>query len=144
MMLRRLLSTSSAKNLPIVITQGAWGKMEEISKKQHISQFLFSASSGGCNGYNYELTLIEKEEFDEIIVENTTGRIKPTTFENNNIDFLVDPVAEMILIGTTVDFVTEDYSKGIFESKFTFTPDKEIAASCGCGVSFSPRDSLSV
>ena len=37
------------------------------------------------------------------------------------------------------NFVGEDYAKDIFESKFIFSPDKELASSCGCGVSFSPK-----
>jgi Fe-S cluster assembly iron-binding protein IscA len=45
----------------------------------------------------------------------------------------------MILLGTTVDFVSSDYNKNIFESKFIFKPDQNFASSCGCGVSFTPN-----
>ena len=45
----------------------------------------------------------------------------------------------MYLIGTTIDYESEDFEKGRFESKFTFTPDKDFATSCGCGVSFNPK-----
>ena len=31
----------------------------------------------------------------------------------------------------------QDYTKNIYESKFVFTPDKKMATSCGCGVSFA-------
>ena len=48
-------------------------------------------------------------------------------------------MAELYLIGTTVDYVSEDFSKGIYESKFKFIPDKDKASTCGCGVSFSPK-----
>ena len=34
----------------------------------------------------------------------------------------------------------EDFNKGIFESKFIYNIDKEKASSCGCGVSFMPRN----
>ena len=59
--------------------------------------------------------------------------------ENNDsgAKVLVDPQSEMILFGTTIDFVTEDFSKGIFENKFIFKPDNELVSACGCGVSFS-------
>ena len=33
-------------------------------------------------------------------------------------------MSEMLLLGTTVDFIEEDYSKNIFESRFIFTPEK--------------------
>jgi Fe-S cluster assembly iron-binding protein IscA len=51
----------------------------------------------------------------------------------------VDPLSEMLLLGTTIDYVQEDYNQQIYESKFVFTPQKDLATSCGCGVSFSPR-----
>ena len=49
---------------------------------------------------------------------------------------LVDPFSEMMLFGTTIDFINEDFNKGIFENKFIFRPDKDIVNACGCGVSF--------
>ena len=54
--------------------------------------------------------------------------------------FTIDPVSEDLLVGTTIDFQEEDYERGIFSSKFTFTPDKDLASACGCGVSFSRRE----
>ena len=49
-------------------------------------------------------------------------------------------MSEMYLIGTTIDYVKEDYNKGIFENKFIYNIDKKLASSCGCGVSFMPRN----
>ena len=57
--------------------------------------------------------------------------------ENEDITIVIDPMAEMLIIGTTIDYVSEDYVKGVFENKFVFTPDKNLATSCGCGVSFA-------
>ena len=96
---------------------------------------MLSAISGGCNGFNYDLTLIDKNNFDSFF--NTT--LHPMVIEKDDIKLLVDPVAEMILLGTKIDYVSEDYSKGIFENKFIFTPNKDFASSCGCGVSFNPK-----
>ena len=45
----------------------------------------------------------------------------------------------MFLFGTKIDFIKEDYNKNIFESKFIFIPDKNLATSCGCGISFNPK-----
>ena len=46
----------------------------------------------------------------------------------------------MHLIGTEIDYIEEDINKGIFESKFVFNIDKKIASTCGCGVSFMPKN----
>ena len=48
-------------------------------------------------------------------------------------------MSEFLLIGTTIDYINEDFSNGIFENKFIFSPDKTLANSCGCGISFTPK-----
>ena len=49
-------------------------------------------------------------------------------------------MSEMALLGTTIDYISEDYNQGVFENKFIFTPDKDYASSCGCGISFTPKN----
>ena len=123
-MIRNLISKA-----PIVVTDKAWIKLKDIANKSDISTFLFSAKSGGCNGFNYLIENI-KDDFDK----EKTNYIK-----NENIKMYVDPFSEMLLLNTTIDFVEEDYKKGNYGSKFVFIPDKDFATSCGCGVSFAPK-----
>ena len=52
----------------------------------------------------------------------------------------IDPVSEMYLLGTTIDYMKEDYSKKIYENKFIYEVDKNLMTSCGCGISFSPKN----
>ena len=59
--------------------------------------------------------------------------------EEGEAKLFIEPEAEMFLIGTTIDFESEDFEKGRFENKFTFTPHKDFATCCGCGVSFNPK-----
>ena len=119
----------------IQVTKNAWVKMSQIinaSKNQY--GFIYSASSGGCNGFNFELNLLEKNMYEEII-----KRKFYTVLNNDPTKLYIDPVSEMYLLGTTVDYIQEDYGKGIFESKFKFEINKEKMSSCGCGISFSPK-----
>ena len=118
-------------NTSIQITNKAWGKIGNILKETKKFSFLFSASGGGCNGYNYDFKVIDKIQFDAIINET---KIKPTIIENKNLSVLIDPLSEFLLIGTTIDF-----KESIYESKFNFIVNKELAYSCGCGTSFSPK-----
>ena len=37
-----------------------------------------------------------------------------TMLEKGNAKICIEPTVEMLLIGTTIDFVEENYSKGIF------------------------------
>ena len=98
-MLKRLFST--AIKYPITITDNSWNKMSSIIKKQNAPGFLFSASSGGCNGFNYKLKLLDQAKFDKINDDNK--KFKTTIIEKDNVKVLIDPMAEMILMGTIID-----------------------------------------
>ena len=134
-MIKRMLS--STINSSIIISQNDWNKIFEINTT-HKGNFLFSATGGGCNGFNYKLNIIDDNEYEQIISERKT-KIKPTIIQNKNSIVLVDPLSEFLLLGTTIDYINEDYSKGIYENKFIFIPDKNFASTCGCGTSFTPK-----
>lgn len=121
---------------PIIeITKNAWKKMGSIMKKSNNSTgFSFGVKSGGCNGFNFNLKLINENDKEKLILQ------KPNVLNNNNVNIFIEPISEIYLIGTTIDYVKEDYDKGIFESKFTYNISKDIASSCGCGISFSPKN----
>lgn len=121
------------KNI-INVTKNAWGKLENIINKSNNSNgFIFGVTSGGCNGFNFDLKLINQEEYNKII------KLKPTILKHNSVKLYIEPLSEMYLIGTTIDYVNEDFNKGIFENKFTYNIDRKLASSCGCGVSFMPK-----
>ena len=123
-----------SKNI-INVTANAWKKMSSIIQKSNNKNgFIFGANSGGCNGFNFDLRLIEQEEKKEIM------KMKPSILTNNDVNLYIEPLSEMHLIGTTLDYINEDFSKGIFENKFVYKIDKKLASSCGCGVSFMPRN----
>ena len=105
-MIKRFFTTSTKQS--ITVTNNAWNKIKEITSEQKQSCFIFSAKSGGCNGFNYNFNLIDKTEYNKIVEENS-GRIKPTVITKEHTQILVDPVSEFLLLGTTIDFVKEDY-----------------------------------
>jgi len=119
----------------INITKNAFKKMNNIMVKSNNTQgFIFGVSSGGCNGFNFDLKLInDKNELNSIL------KLKPNVIQDDNVQVYVDPLSEIYLIGTTIDFLEEDYLKGIYESKFIYQVDKNLASTCGCGVSFTPK-----
>ena len=128
------MSLKSVSKIGINITKNAWNKMENIMKySKNKSGFIFSASSGGCNGFNFNLELLDDKKL------NNFNNIKPNYLKNNTTKVYIDPLSEMYLIGTTIDYVYEDYTKGQFENKFVFNVDSKLMSSCGCGISFSPK-----
>ena len=107
-----------------------------LKNAKNAKGFIFSAVSGGCNGLNYKLNLFKnQDEIDKL----KNGTIKPSKIDKNNVSVYVDPLSELFLLGTKIDYITEDFDKGIFENKFVFIPDKDKATTCGCGISFSPK-----
>ena len=119
----------------INITNNAWKKLNNIIKKSNTNiGFLFGVTSGGCNGFNFDLKLLNNQELQKI------KNKKPNILKNNDVSVYVDPTSEIYLIGTTIDYIHEDYSKNIYESKFIYSIDKELASSCGCGISFMPKN----
>lgn len=123
---------SQAKHF-IHISTNAWDKMKTINSKTSHNTFLFAANSGGCGGLNYEFKNVNPSVIASM---DTKSKIPLTFVENNGVKVYIDPISEMYLIGTTIDYIDEDYSKEIYESKFIFQPDKDIASTCGCGISF--------
>jgi iron-sulfur cluster assembly protein len=111
--------------------------MKEIGLGTNKNSFLFSVSSGGCAGLNFDFRNVDFSEIREI---SKDSKIKMAKINNDGINVYVDPLSEMYLIGTTIDYVNENFSKGIFESKFLFQPDKNFAGGCGCGTSFYLKD----
>tara|TARA_Y100000996_G_scaffold351113_1_gene290313 strand:+ start:408 stop:779 length:372 start_codon:yes stop_codon:yes gene_type:complete len=121
--------------MKIHITTNAWNKMKDILiKSKNNLGFVYSASSGGCNGFNFELNLLEQNQYNEIVKKKYY-----TVLKHNDTNLYVDPISEMFLLGTTIDYTPENYQKGIFESKFIFEIDTDKMTSCGCGYSFNPK-----
>ena len=120
------------RNFSIEIKKNAWKQLHNIFSQTKNKTFLFSANSGGCSGLNYSLAPLRSEIKTELL----TSKIPPTILKNSPISVYIDPLSEMYLHGTHIDYLFQDFEKNIYESKFVFIPDKNIAGTCGCGISF--------
>ena len=128
----------SLKKVGIQVTVNAWQKISEIMKQSKNKYgLLFSSSSGGCSGFNFELGLLDKKTYKNIIKQKYLTIL--TEPSSSLAKVYVDPMSEMHLLGTTIDYIKEDYSKGQFENKFIFDVDKDLLLTCGCGTSFTPK-----
>ena len=122
----------------IQVTSRAWNKIHTILNNKKTYAFIFSATGGGCNGFNYNLKTISHADYTK---QFNKGKMAIYTIINNDSRIIVDPMSEMLLIGTKIDYISEDFDNNVFENKFIFTPQKDKATTCGCGTSFSPRPS---
>lgn len=114
-----------SKRLPVKITTIAWAKIRDIIKTTGSKGMVMFVSSGGCNGFNYNLRPVEHYD-------------GPKTDLLYGPEIYIDPMSEMFILGTEVDYVAENYAEEVYESKFIFKSNNSV--SCGCGVSFTPSN----
>lgn len=136
-LITRSFSTMARRSI-VSITDRAWNKMKEVmDNNPEYTKFVLTADGRGCSGFSYSLKSFDDAGYEEFM----TGWVDQSVVEDDStgVNVTIDPSVEMYIMGTEVDYVHEDISKGIMGSKFTFTPDNEIATSCGCGISFSPK-----
>ena len=111
--------------------------MASIVKQSKNNQgFIYSASSGGCNGFNFVLELLSENVYQTIIKHKFLTIL---TEKESGTKLYIDPISEMNLLGTSIDYITENYEKGNYENKFIFDVNKELMTTCGCGTSFTPK-----
>ena len=106
----------------LTVTNKASNQLEKIIKSAPPDTVgvLIGVDKTGCNGYSYKLDLAKQNE-----VENLDY------VEQNNIKVFIDPKATMFLIGSEMD-----YSSDNLASRFVFKNPNE-KSTCGCGESFS-------
>jgi iron-sulfur cluster assembly protein len=123
----------------VAVTRAAWSRMHAICKDNSALGFVYAAESGGCSGLNYKLSLLHDEsELDKM---GTNGKLPMSYLEENGTRVFVDPLSEMFLVGSQIDFVEQDVANNVFDSKFVFSHEKGTVFSCGCGTSFMPKSS---
>lgn len=108
----------------ITLTAAARQRLDQLADFQPEATGLrISLKSSGCAGLKYDYELVtEIAPTDRVIY---SGRLS----------LLIDPMAEIYLAGSTLDFV--DNGLG---AAFDFTNPNETKR-CGCGKSFTPKES---
>ena len=91
----------------VQLTDSAREYLKQVGKPN----VYLSVKGGGCSGFQYVWEVTEKEP----------------TVEN----LVIDPVAEMFVLGCTADYVTE------LGCSFLKASNPNATASCGCGESFA-------
>jgi len=101
--------------IPVKITSSAKEYLSIMTEQNRKPYVRLSVSGGGCSGFQYDWDFVDSKK-DGILVENL---------------LVLDSMAEMFVIGCTVDYVRElggSYLKVI---------NPNAKASCGCVESFA-------
>lgn len=102
----------------ITITEKAKEKLLDILREDNSEYIRFGLQGGGCNGFQYFLTLDQIKEEDDHVFDLGNGHA-----------LLVDAMSSMYLPGTTID-----YRKDIMGETFVFE-NPNTTTKCGCGSS---------
>lgn len=113
------LETNDTQTHNFIITDAAAAKIVDMAKDDGSFAFRIAVNGGGCSGFQYDFSLAEKANDDDII------------FKNGNAKVVIDETSIEFLEGGKIDWV-DDLIGSSFRVK-----NPNARSSCGCGVSFS-------
>ena len=99
----------------IQITDSAKEYLTSMTESERKRFAYLSVLGGGCSGFQYKWDMVDEEK-DGIVVEDI---------------LVVDKIAEMFVLGCTVDYVKE------FGGSYLKIVNPNATAQCGCGESFA-------
>ena len=99
----------------ITLTDSAKEYLTQTTESERKRFAYLSVLGGGCSGFQYKWDLIDEEK-DGILVDDI---------------LIVDKIAEMFVLGCTVDYVRE------FGGSYLKVINPNAKAQCGCGESFA-------
>ena len=99
----------------IQITDSAKEYLTSMTESERKRFAYLSVLGGGCSGFQYKWDMVDEEK-DGIVVENI---------------LVVDKIAEMFVLGCTVDYVRE------FGGSYLKVVNPNATAQCGCGERFA-------
>ena len=100
----------------VTITEKAQEDMQSVSKGAYVT---LGVKSGGCSGFEYVWGLSTDDGIEHV---KWSGPIDDV--------LLLDPMAEMYILGSEIDYVTE------LGGNFLAVKNPTSTSSCGCGESF--------
>ena len=99
----------------IQITDSAKEYLTSMTESERKRFAYLSVFGGGCSGFQYKWDMVDEEK-DGIVIEDI---------------LVVDKIAEMFVLGCTVDYVRE------FGGSYLKVVNPNATAQCGCGESFA-------
>ena len=108
--------------MALSITKSAAVQLIRNMEHHGVKYVRFGARSGGCNGFQYELTPIERPE---------EGASTIPVGAQHTVELCMK--SELFLFGTEIDYETD-----FIGQRFTFN-NPNSQATCGCGATFAPN-----
>lgn len=109
--------------MTVYLTEKAVFKLRHLIPETDLEKGIrVAAITGGCNGFEYALEIVDRAEADDF------------TYQQDRVNIYLDRESAPVLDGVVIDFV-----EGLIESGFIFE-NPNASAACSCGKSFSVPD----
>ena len=105
--------------IPPTVTARAFARLRAINNDTTRQCLRVAVLGGGCSGFQYDITLIDTPETDDIIIASDGQRV------------VIDTISLPFLHNATIDFKEE-----LIGARF-IVDNPNATSSCGCGTSFS-------
>lgn len=114
---------STTTEFPVILTPGALAQIRRLlAKDGRPEAFLrLGVKGGGCSGFEYVMKI------------DTVGKPIDLVFETDGVKVVCDSKSAAYLQGSTFD-----YTGNLIGGGFKFD-NPNVARSCGCGTSFTPK-----
>ncbi|MEM6489474.1 MAG: iron-sulfur cluster assembly accessory protein [Pseudomonadota bacterium] len=108
---------------PVTLTDAAVRRIAALMHDGTVKGLRIGVKKGGCAGMEYTMEHATEIGAHDVVVEREGARL------------MIAPMAQMFLIGTTIDYKTS-----LLESGFVFN-NPNVVESCGCGesIKFAPQ-----
>ena len=107
----------------LTITDTANDHLSDIIKEQNAKGVMLGVKGGGCAGFTYEWTVLQKEIPDKFNTEDK--------FKLNTGYLCVQPEAMMFILNTIIDFTSN------ISGSYLKIVNPNATSQCGCGESFA-------
>lgn len=115
------MSEIKASPAPLQVSESAARRIAKLVADEGKPglRFRVGVTGGGCSGFQYQFSLDDKQEPDDVLVERDGATVA------------VDGMSLLYVIGSELDWV-EDLTGSYFRVK-----NPNASSSCGCGTSFA-------
>ncbi|MBX9608368.1 MAG: iron-sulfur cluster assembly accessory protein [Gammaproteobacteria bacterium] len=105
--------------MPVTLTERAASRVRDFMSREEAAGLRLAVKPTGCSGYMYVVEMTKQVQDQDQV------------FESHGVPVVVDAQSLKYLEGTEVDFTREGLNEG-----FRFA-NPNVAATCGCGESFT-------
>ena len=127
-----ICSATNVTNSTVQLTENCVNRIKQLQQQRNTNVVLrVTVDGGGCSGFQYGFEL---ENWDFKPAKEKLQNNDDNLIEQDGAFVLVDNISLAYLSGSKIDYTQE-----LISSSFQISDNPNSESSCGCGVSFTPK-----